>query len=98
MRPSLVAVLALACLAAAASPPAKVGCRVTVSPLTLAGTYSARQAATEPSPSKVPTTVHGLVDMMVTATDGEIEARERCGGGAGKEVAATPSTTATRPP
>lgn len=73
MRIPIFALLAAATAAAAATPPSKAGCRVTVSPLTLAGTYSARQAASEPSPSKVPTTVHGLVDMMVVATEGTIE-------------------------
>jgi len=61
------------------------GCRVTVSSLTLAAWTPARQAALEPSPTKVPTVIRGLVDMYVYATDGEIQVREAGGeGGRGR--------------
>ena len=101
--PALLALLALAALASGASTPARAaGCRVTVSPLTLAGTTPARLAALEPSPSKVPTVVHGLVDMMVVATDGAIEVGDGRGGRGGKadhpDPLRPPSPSLPQPP
>ena len=67
MRLLLLAALAAAA-AAASSPithaggPSTPGCRVVVSPLTLAAETPARAAVREPSPSKVPTLVRGLVE------------------------------------
>jgi hypothetical protein len=75
------ATLTSAASEAAGGGPTAPGCRVVVSPLTLASLTPARQAALEPSPTKVPAVVRGLVDMYVYATDGEIEVRERERGG-----------------
>lgn len=77
------ATLTSAASEAAGGGPTAPGCRVVVSPLTLASLTPARQAALEPSPTKVPAVVRGLVDMYVYATDGEIEVRERERGGEG---------------